>query len=256
MLLPNLARHLLYPTYGDNEITTTMAETEKKVLILGIGNILWADEGFGVRAVEALNRRYTFGDNVLLMDGGTQGIYLLQHVQATDYLVVFDAVDYGDAPGTLRLVEDDAVPNFMGAKKMSLHQTGFQEVLSMARLLGGYPERLLLVGVQPEELEDYGGSLRPVVRACLEPAMEAAIDWLRKLGITTTLREMPLPESAMLTPPQIELDAYERGRPNEQAAPRIGDARFLLRDDVCFDPKPIEFEGPRLSVCVDHRRQD
>ena len=101
----------------------------KKVLILGIGNVLWADEGFGVRCIEALNQDYVFEGNVKLMDGGTQGIYLVQHVQEADVLVVFDAIDYGLAPGTLKVVYNDDVPKFMGAKKMSLHQTGFQDCL-------------------------------------------------------------------------------------------------------------------------------
>ena len=134
----------------------------KKVLILGIGNVLWADEGFGVRCIEALNQDYVFEGDVKLMDGGTQGIYLVQHVQEADVLVVFDAIDYGLAPGTLKVVYNDDVPKFMGAKKMSLHQTGFQEVLAMAEFTGNYPSALLLVGCQPEELEDFGGSLRDV----------------------------------------------------------------------------------------------
>ena len=71
-----------------------MAQTPS-VLILGIGNLLWADEGFGVRAVEALHRGWSFPDNVRLMDGGTQGIYLVQHIREADILVVFDAVDFG-----------------------------------------------------------------------------------------------------------------------------------------------------------------
>ena len=154
-----------------------------KVTILGIGNVLWADEGFGVRAVEALNRGHVFPGNVTLIDGGTQGIYLVQHVREADLLLVFDAVDYGLPPGTLKLIEGDAVPKFMGAKKMSLHQTGFQEVLAMAELLGDYPEHILLVGVQPEELEDYGGSLRPSVRAQIAPAIDAALGWLRERGV-------------------------------------------------------------------------
>ena len=74
-----------------------------RALVLGIGNLLWADEGFGVRAVEALNAEYEFPANVTLMDGGTQGIYLVQHVRDADILVVFDAVDYGLAPGTMKL---------------------------------------------------------------------------------------------------------------------------------------------------------
>ena len=94
---------------------------EPEILILGIGNILWADEGFGVRAVEEMQRRYRFPETVRLLDGGTQGIYLVDQVRAADVLVVFDAVDYGLPPGTMKQVEGDQVPKFMGAKKMSLH---------------------------------------------------------------------------------------------------------------------------------------
>jgi hydrogenase maturation protease len=55
--------------------------TTKRILVLGIGNILWADEGFGVRCVEALNAGWQFPPQVTLMDGGTQGLYLLPYVQ-------------------------------------------------------------------------------------------------------------------------------------------------------------------------------
>jgi hydrogenase maturation protease len=75
-------------------------------------------------------------------------------------LLIFDAIDYGLAPGTLKLIENDEVPRFAGAKKMSLHQTGFQEVLCLAQFTGHYPSQVLLIGCQPEELEDFGGSLR------------------------------------------------------------------------------------------------
>jgi len=233
-----------------------MKQNDKKVLILGIGNILWADEGFGVRAVETLNRQYEFPPHVRLMDGGTQGIYLLQHVQAADYLVVFDAVDYGLAPGTLKLVEGDEVPRFMGARKMSLHQTGFQEVLSMAALLGDLPEKLLLAGVQPQELEDYGGSLRPVVKAQIAPAIEAVLEWLSRLGIEARRRKALLTEAAPLTPPEIDLEAYERDRPSPREAPRTGDVRVLRRTDIRFDPKPLDRRTGYMTVHVDRRRQD
>lgn len=226
------------------------------VCIMGVGNVLWADEGFGVRTVEELNRHYQFGDNVELIDGGTQGIYLVQHVQAADILLVFDAIDYGLEPGTLKLVEGDDVPKFMGAKKMSLHQTGFQEVLSMAEMLGDYPSHLLLVGVQPEFLEDYGGSLRDCVRAQIQPAIDAALAWLENLGVSAQKRAEPLPDSQGLNPQQINIAAYESGRPSEQDACRVGDDRVLTDENTRFDPKPPEFEGQRFSVNVDHRQKD
>jgi hydrogenase maturation protease len=198
-----------------------------QILVLGIGNLLWADEGFGVRAVEELHRRYWFPANVTLLDGGTQGLYLLEHVTSADILVVFDAVDYGLAPGTLKLVRDGDVPSFLGAKKMSLHQTGFQEVLATAELLGKAPKHLFLIGVQPVELEDYGGSLRPEVKAQIPAAKAEAVSYLAGFGIVGELRTEPLPETATLACEHMLMSRYEAERPSEEDACRVGDARVL-----------------------------
>ncbi|WP_374481896.1 HyaD/HybD family hydrogenase maturation endopeptidase [Zoogloea sp.] len=195
-----------------------------RILVLGIGNLLWADEGFGVRCVEALAERYTLPDNVTAMDGGTQGLYLLPYVEEAQCLLVFDAVDYGDPPGTLRVVTGSEVPRFMGAKKMSLHQTGFQEVLASAELLGRLPEELVLIGCQPVELEDFGGSLRDAVKAQIEPALAVAGEWLARWGAPLAPREGAGPR---LNEGSLEMANYEAGRPSEQEACRFGDARFL-----------------------------
>ncbi|KAB2926880.1 MAG: HyaD/HybD family hydrogenase maturation endopeptidase [Dechloromonas sp.] len=196
----------------------------KRILVLGIGNILWADEGFGVRCVEALHAGWSFPDNVTLMDGGTQGLYLLPYVQEADCLLVFDAVDYGDAPGALRQVTGDQVPRFMGAKKMSLHQTGFQEVLMAAELTGKLPAELVLLGVQAEELEDYGGSLRASVKAQMVPALNLALDWLERWGVEGRVRS---DEAEAITDRALAIDVYEGQRPSADEACRLGDARFL-----------------------------
>ena len=202
-----------------------MQRNPLSVLVLGIGNLLWADEGFGVRAVEALDRRYTFSAGVKLLDGGTQGIYLVQEIRETQILVVFDAIDYGLEPGTLKLIEGDEVPAFLGAKKMSLHQTGFQEVLAMAAMLGDYPEHLLLIGVQPAQLEDFGGSLTAPVKAQIDPALDAALRYLAGFGITAT----PRATAAEALTGEMALERYEAERPDESVACRFGDARVLAR---------------------------
>jgi hydrogenase maturation protease len=199
-------------------------DAARPVLVLGIGNILWADEGFGVRCVEELHRRWSFPEDVLVMDGGTQGLYLVHYVQAAKRVIVFDAIDYGEQPGTLKLVRGDEVPKFTGAKKMSLHQTGFQDVLSAAELLGGTLEDILLIGVQALELEDYGGSLTPPVRAQLEPSLAIAVDQLAAWGYPATVRTTA-PESLLLG--GIDLADYEAGRPSAEDACRVGDSRFF-----------------------------
>ena len=205
-------------------------DASPRVLILGIGNLLWADEGFGVRAVEALNASHEFSGNVTLMDGGTQGIYLVQHIRDTDILIVFDAVDYGLPPGTMKLVEGEDVPKFLGAKKMSLHQTGFQEVLAMAEMMGDYPAHVFLIGVQPVELEDYGGSLRDEVKAQIDPAIKEALRYLAARGVTADRRQAPLPDSATLASVEMTLDLYEGDRPSEEDACRFADPRVLARN--------------------------
>jgi len=185
-----------------------------QTLVLGLGNILWADEGFGVRAVEALNEAYRFPPGVRLMDGGTQGIFLLPWVRAADRLLILDAIDFGLEPGEMRVMHQEEVPRFMGAKKVSMHQAGFQEVLMSAQLAGQFPEKIALVGVQPELLDDYGGSLRPCVKNKVPEAVAAAVTVLRAWGIEPQRRTEPLAPEDRVGPGELDMSSYENERPN------------------------------------------
>lgn len=224
-----------------------------KVLILGVGNILWADEGFGIRTVEAINQQYEFDEDVLLMDGGTQGLYLIQHVQACDLLIVFDAIDYGLKPGTMKLIYDEDVPKFMGAKKMSLHQTGFQEVLSTAELTGETPNHIFLIGVQPEQLDDFGGSLRDVVKKQIQPAINECLKYLDSYSVPYKKRDTAYLEEGVNSP-TIGMSNYELHRPSEQLACRKGDERVLF--DNTFEQRKSELIDPDcgVNVFVDGRK--
>jgi hydrogenase maturation protease len=195
-----------------------------EVLVLGIGNVLWADEGFGVRAVEALHRRWRMPAGVSLVDGGTQGMYLLDHVCSAGRVLVFDAIDFALPPGTLRLFRNGDVPEGAG-RAMSLHQATFQELLSLARVRGRFPDRITLIGVQPEVLDDLGGSLSALVRARLDEAVGLAVAELAAWGVQPTRRVEPAAES--LGADALAIEAYEAGRPSATEACRIGDARFM-----------------------------
>lgn len=194
------------------------------ILVLGIGNVLWADEGFGVRCVERLHAEWDLGASVRAMDGGTQGLYLVPYVTAHRRVLVFDAIDFGDAPGALRVVRDDAVPAFMGAHMMSLHQMGFEDVLAAAALLGHAPEAITLIGAQPAELDDYGGGLTPTLASRVDDAIALALEELRDWGA------QPSPRTGTTEPllaESVGRAAYEGGRPSAVEACRHGDPRFL-----------------------------
>jgi hydrogenase maturation protease len=205
-----------------------LAPAASQVLVLGIGNLLWADEGFGVRAAEALHQRWQLPENVSVVDGGTQGLYLLDQVCAAQRLLVFDAVDYQLEPGALRVFRDAEVPVWSDTM-MSLHQATFQELLALAKLRGRFPEHITLIGVQPVVLDDLGGSLSPRVRARIDEAIGIAIDELAAWGVSATPRAQP---GTPLCADALAIDAYEAGRPSASQACRIGDSRFMKRQPV------------------------
>lgn len=188
-------------------------ESNWDTLILGIGNVLWADEGFGVRCVEVLNERCRFTSQVRVMDGGTQGIFLLPWVRSARRLLIFDAIDFGLEPATLKLIVGDDVPRYMGVKKVSMHQAGFQEVLSSAQLSGEFPEDIALVGVQPELLNDYGGSLTTAVKEQIDPAIQVALDVLRSWRVDVSERTGALATHERIGPDALAIGDYESGRP-------------------------------------------
>src|SRR5512134_1678572 len=200
-------------------------DERRAALVLGIGNLLWADEGFGVRAVEALNAAYEFPPDVLLLDGGTLGLNLLDYIESSRRVLVFDAIDFGLPPGSLELLRDSDVPRW-GARKLSPHQNGFNDILALAHLHGRTPETIVAIGVQPVILDDFGGSLTEPVRARIGDAVELAASELRSWDLPAR-RRAPGEAVEPLNSQSVALGIYEAGRPSELDACRVGDARLL-----------------------------
>lgn len=210
-----------------------------EALVLGIGNILWADEGFGPRCVERFHRLYEDHPGVRVADGGTLGFYLMNLITSARRILVFDCCDFHEKPGTLRVLRDDDVEPWL-TTKISPHQTGFSELLATAALMGKSPERLVVVGVQPERLDDYGGSLSDTLKALLDEAAGLGRDELAAWGFELARR----PEGAGAPPlmaPCVEEAPYEEGRPDADDACRIGDERFLMR------PAGVHVEDPSFE---------
>ncbi len=138
-----------------------------------------------------------------------------------------DAIDFGMAPGSLAMFRDEQVPAYLTAKKLSLHQTSFSEVLALLQLTGGQLSEIVLIGVQPECLDDYGGSLTPQVKAQLMPAVCLAQEVLAQWGITASSAALP---TERLNHYSLCMERYEDERPDAQSACRVGDIRVLQRE--------------------------
>ena len=149
-------------------------------MVLGIGNVLLTDEGVGVRALNELERRYTFSDDVELLDGGTSGIELLRHIEEHDNLIIIDCMTHDQPPGTVYRVENDDVPSVFRTR-ISPHQLGLSDLLAAAMLTSGLPEILVLFGVEPETV-DIGLELTETVENSLDKLITAVVEELRKIG--------------------------------------------------------------------------
>lgn len=151
-----------------------------KAVVLGIGNIILTDEGVGVRAVEAFQRRYRLPAGVEAIDGGTSGMELIEGLSGLDHLVVLDTIVAGKTPGTVVALAGDEVPVFF-RRKLSPHQIGLADVLASLELLGALPRETLVFGVQPVSLE-LGMELTPPVAARVDELADLAAAALRERG--------------------------------------------------------------------------
>lgn len=152
-----------------------------KILILGLGNLLLQDEGLGVRAVERLQAGFILPDTVKTLDGGTMGLSLLPYLKEAKCLLILDAIDTGQTPGKLIRLEGDKIPIALSLK-MSMHQVGLQDLLAAGSFADALPERIVLLGIQPQSM-DWGLGLTPPVEAALDPLVYAATKELRAWGI-------------------------------------------------------------------------
>lgn len=161
-----------------------MSETPQKILILGVGNILFTDEGVGVRAVERLLETYDFPDTVTLMDGGNLGMRLMEPLMAHDYCIVLDAVLGGDAPGTLyRLTGEDLRKSL--AFKDSMHQSDLVDTLIYCELVGKRPDTVV-IGMEPFDFQTMAVELSPTVSERVPAMIELALKELAAAGGTAT----------------------------------------------------------------------
>ncbi len=142
------------------------------ITVLGLGNLLQRDEGFGIHVLRALQTRLLRMDGVQCLDGGALGLSLLPLVEDSSCLLVLDAIDAGKPTGTLIELSGDQVP-LSSTQKLSEHQVGFQEVLALARFRGRLPERLHLIGAQPEDLS-IGLELSPPLHAAIPRVVRRA----------------------------------------------------------------------------------
>lgn len=147
-----------------------------RVTVMGVGNDLLSDEGIGVHVIKAMEGQQ-LPDGVIIVNGWVAGIDLLQEIRNTERLIIIDAIDAGDRPGTVYRFRAEEVEVLINQHKTSLHQVDLFETLKLAKFLGSYPETVI-IGIQPRDIV-WGTEPSPLLAAMIPQIVDVVIDEIR-----------------------------------------------------------------------------
>jgi len=164
--------------------------TPATIAVLGLGNVLLGDDGVGPYVVEQLRARYELPDNVTVADLGTPGLGLTAHLSQAEAVILVDAVAAKGEAGELRFYGRDDLNRLPLNPRVSPHDPAVQDAFWLMDLTGDAPREVLVVGVIPERLT-LGAGLSDRVRCACEPAIEAILGELARLGACAAPRARP-----------------------------------------------------------------
>ena len=154
------------------------------IVLLGVGNILLTDEGFGVHVVNQLREDYVFNPPITILDGGTMGMELLTYMRGMTKLLLVDAINGGDAPGTVYEFPHEEMNSYF-TEAISVHEVGMQDILRIRALQEDPLEDAVVIGVEPESLE-LGLDLSETTQAVVEDVKKRILEVLASWNVTAT----------------------------------------------------------------------
>lgn len=150
-----------------------ITSNKKETLILGVGNPLRRDDGIGSKVIRLLKQnrankksRYKLSADIDLLDGGSDGLGLIEYLKEYKKVIIIDAVEMKLAPGTIRVFTPREAVMTIKTDSLSTHGFGIAELIKLAKELDINPE-LIIVGVQPEDVS-FGEKLSYSVASVLD----------------------------------------------------------------------------------------
>lgn len=161
-----------------------------QIIVIGIGSTLRGDDGAGPYAVEKLKKEKPFPDNVELYDGGATGMMgLLPLIEEADHLIIIDSVKMKDSrPGEVKKFSLDGFKKVI-PKKLSAHDVGFMECITIAEINGRLPDTVCIIGINPEKMDEYSMDLSETVETKIPLIVSMAIDEIEALCVRDEIEQ-------------------------------------------------------------------
>lgn len=150
--------------------------------IIGIGNILFSDDGIGIYAARFLEENYTFSAAVDIIDGGTLGFRLLDYFENYERVLLIDTISTDDTPGTVYHLPSHALLD-MGNLKQTAHEVEVIEMIKMGCLLDNMAQ-VMVVGITPQEINNVAFEISPPLHRAFATLTQTVLLQLLQWGIT------------------------------------------------------------------------
>jgi hydrogenase maturation protease len=156
----------------------------KSIVVVGIGNILFQDEGIGCYAGKYLEENFSFSQPVEIIDGGTLGFKLMTYYQSYDKVLIIDTVSIQEAPGSVYNLPAEALMG-LGTERQTAHEVEVVEMLEICSLLDQMAE-VSVVGMIPEDIVSVHIGLTDTVRKAFPVLIAETVKELERAGVTVT----------------------------------------------------------------------
>lgn len=169
---------------------------ENSFAILGVGNILEMDDGVGVFATKYLQSNYTFTPSIEIINGGVEGINLLNVFMQYKHILILDTIDIEDSPGSIYHIPSEELTGY-GLNSGGAHEIGVIQCLDMLELMGREVPKSSILGIIPEEIDIYIG-LSPALHERFDDYIKSVLGILEKNGINVTQKELLTPLKSII----------------------------------------------------------
>jgi len=154
------------------------------MVIIGIGNVLQKDDGLGVYAASYLNDNYIFSKNIDIINGGVEGIHLLNVLEENSHVVVLDCLQLNDEPASIYAIPAQEISGY-GLNNGGAHEIGILQCMDMMELQGKEVPEAIVIGIVPGEVTFEFG-LSPEIIDAFEGYISVVLQYLIKQGIEHT----------------------------------------------------------------------
>jgi hydrogenase maturation protease len=160
------------------------------IRVLGLGNVLMCDDGFGPYVARVLEAFYEFPRDVEVIDVGTPGLDLTPYLLDTDAVIFVDTITASGEPGDTRVYDRDEILKYPPQARTGPHDPALKEALLTVDAAGAGPKVVKLIGVIPDRVAT-GVTLSPAVLHAVTPVVRMVIDELDRMGVPAIPRPVP-----------------------------------------------------------------